>query len=222
MLSMFNGYNYKDKIMISKQFGNGLIDESSDNKEHLTEINLIKNAKEGDRRALTDLIKRYEKTVYNFSYKICRDSEKAENIMQETFLSMIRSLHQFDGNSKLSTWLYRIISNHCLMLARKLKSDKFVSIEDESSFYNEKETADWANIPYKDVENKELKMILDEAIKKLSPEYRMIFLLRDVQGLSTEETVEITQLSTAAVKSRLHRARAFLRKEINEAFKDEK
>ncbi len=184
----------------------------------MEEQKLIEFAKNGDRQALAQLVKDNEQTVYNFSFKICRDRDKAEHIMQETFFSMIKSLHQFDGNSKLSTWLYRIVSNHCLMLARKDKSRSFISIDNDDDLYEDKYTADWSSIPNQGIENEELKKILDEAINKLSPEYRIVFLLRDVEGLSTEETAEMTELSVPAVKSRLHRARAFLRKELNEAF----
>ncbi|HMN23525.1 MAG TPA: sigma-70 family RNA polymerase sigma factor [Ignavibacteriaceae bacterium] len=184
----------------------------------MEESKLVELAKSGDRQALAQLVKNNEQTVYNFSFKICRDRDKAEHIMQETFYSMIKSLHQFDGNSKLSTWLYRIVSNHCLMLARKDKSRTFVSIDNDDDLYEDKYTADWSNIPNQNIENTELKKILDESIDKLSPEYRIVFLLRDVEGLSTEETAEMTELSIPAVKSRLHRARAFLRKELNEAF----
>ena len=184
----------------------------------MEESKLVELAKSGDRQALAQLVKNNEQTVYNFSFKICRNRDKAEHIMQETFFSMIKSLHQFDGNSKISTWLYRIVSNHCLMLARKDKSRTFVSIDNDDELYEDKYTADWSNIPNQDIENTELKKILDESIDKLSPEYRIVFLLRDVEGLSTEETAQLTELSVPAVKSRLHRARAFLRKELNEAF----
>jgi len=184
----------------------------------MEELKLVELAKSGDRQALAQLVKNNEQTVYNFSYKICRDRDKAEHIMQETFFSMIKSLHQFDGNSKISTWLYRIVSNHCLMLARKDKSRTFVSIDNDDELYEDKYTADWSRIPNQDIENTELKKILDESIDKLSPEYRIVFLLRDVEGLSTEETAQLTELSVPAVKSRLHRARAFLRKELNKAF----
>ncbi len=184
----------------------------------MEESKLVELAKSGDRQALAQLVKNNEQTVYNFSFKICRNRDKAEHIMQETFLSMIKSLHQFDGNSKISTWLYRIVSNHCLMLARKDKSKTFVSIDSDDELYEDKYTADWSNIPNQNIENIELKKILDESIGKLSPEYRIVFLLRDVEGLSTEETAELTELTVPAVKSRLHRARAFLRKELNEAF----
>jgi len=182
----------------------------------MDEQQLIEAAKNGDRKAMSELVKSYEKTVYNFAFKICRDALRAENIMQETFLSMIKSLHQFDGKSKLSTWLYRIVSNHCLMEARKKKYES-VSIDEDDGLYESNYAADWDSIPANIVENNELKVILDDAIKKLSPEYRVVFLLRDVEGLSTEETGKITELSVPAVKSRLHRARAFLRKEINKA-----
>jgi RNA polymerase sigma-70 factor (ECF subfamily) len=184
----------------------------------MEESKLVELAKSGDRQALAQLVKNNEQTVYNFSFKICRNRDKAEHIMQETFFSMIKSLHQFDGNSKISTWLYRIVSNHCLMLARKDKSKTFVSIDNDDELYEDKYTADWSNIPNQSIENTELKKILDESIDKLSPEYRIVFLLRDVEGLSTEETAELTELTVPAVKSRLHRARAFLRKELNEAF----
>ncbi len=184
----------------------------------MEELKLVELAKAGDRKALAQLVKDNEQTVYNFSFKICRNRDKAEHIMQETFYSMIKSLHQFDGNSKLSTWLYRIVSNHCLMLARKDKSKNFVSIDNDDELYEDRYTADWSRIPNQNIENVELRKILDESIDKLSPDYRLVFLLRDVEGLSTEETAELTELSVAAVKSRLHRARAFLRKELNEAF----
>ena len=184
----------------------------------MEESKLVELAKSGDRQALAQLVKNNEQTVYNFSYKICRNRDKAEHIMQETFFSMIKSLHQFDGNSKISTWLYRIVSNHCLMLARKDKSKTFVSIDNDDELYEDKYTADWSNIPNQNIENTELRKILDDSIDKLSPEYRIVFLLRDVEGLSTEETAELTELTVPAVKSRLHRARAFLRKELNEAF----
>ncbi len=184
----------------------------------MDETKIIRKAQAGDKKALAQLVKDYEQTIYNFAFKICRDRNKAEHIMQETFYSIVKSLHQFDEKSKLSTWLYRIVSNHCLMLARKTKGKEFVAIDNDDTLFEEKQAVDWNTIPYKDVENDELKKILDEAIQKLSPEYRMIFLLRDVEGLSTEETANATELSIPAVKSRLHRARAFLRNELNNFF----
>ncbi|MGA7722347.1 MAG: sigma-70 family RNA polymerase sigma factor [Ignavibacteriaceae bacterium] len=183
----------------------------------MDEEKLIEAAKSGDKIAMAGLVKAYEKTVYNFAFKICRNPDLAEDIMQDTFFSMIKSLKQFDGKSKLSTWLYRIAFNHYLMGARK-NPHKFISLDDEKDLYDNRFISDWNTIPVNYLENKELRNILDNSIEKLSPEYRAVFLLRDVEGLSTEETAKITEISIPAVKSRLHRARAFLRKEINKAF----
>jgi RNA polymerase sigma-70 factor, ECF subfamily len=185
----------------------------------MEEEKLIELAKKGDKKALADLVKQYEQTVYNFSFKICRNKDRAENTMQETFLSMVKNLHQFSGESKLSTWLYRVVANHCLMLARSQNKYEFASLDDEDSLIEEKSIADWKVTPEKVIENNELKNFLDDAIKKLAPEYRIVFLLRDVEGLSTEETAKITEISVPAVKSRLHRARAFLRNELDMRFK---
>ena len=185
----------------------------------MEEQKLIKSAQKGDRKALTELVGKYEQTVYNFSYKICRNRERAEHTMQETFLSMVKNIKQFSGDSKLSTWLYRVVANHCLMLARSENKFGFTSLDDDDSLIDEKNIADWKVTPDNVTENNELKDMLDEAIQKLAPEYRVVFMLRDVEGLSTEETAKMVELSIPAVKSRLHRARAFLRNELNERLK---
>lgn len=182
---------------------------------NVSEEQLIKEAINGSKTALTELVKKYEQTVYNFSFKICRDKERAEHTMQETFLSMVKSLKQFSGKSKLSTWLYTIVSNHCLMLARAQKKYDYTNLENDDGLIDDRNIVDWKFTPDKLTENSELKDILDEAIKKLPYEYRVVFLLRDIEGLTTQETSEIVKLSIPAIKSRLHRARAFLRKELN-------
>ncbi len=185
----------------------------------MNELEIIEKAQSGDRQALTQLVKNYEQTVYNFAFKICRNKEKAENTMQETFLSMVKNIKQFSGKSKLSTWLYTVVSNHCLMMARSGKKMQYQSsLDDEDTLIDEKSITDWNVTPTRVTENNELKDILDDAIQQLPPDYRIVFLLRDIEGLSTEETGKITELSVPAVKSRLHRARAFLRNEINKSF----
>ncbi len=185
----------------------------------MEEKELVQLAQAGDRKALSELVKSHEQTVYNFAFKICRDKEKAENTMQETFLSMVKNISQFSGDSKLSTWLYRIVANHCMMAARSQKKFTFVEVETEESLFDEKYISDSTRLPDVSIENDELRKQLDNAINKLAPEYRLVFLLRDVEEQSTEETAKITGLSVAAVKSRLHRARAFLRNELTEALK---
>jgi len=188
----------------------------------IDESELIDEAKKGNGKALAQLVKNYEQTVYNFSYKICRNRDKAEHTMQETFMSMIKSLNQFSGKSKLSTWLYTIVSNHCLMLARsKKRHDIIDSFDDDDKFIDEKNITGWKIDPESVTENNELKNLLDESVQKLPAEYRIVFMLRDVEGFSTKETAEMTELSVPAVKSRLHRARAFLRKELDERLNDQ-
>ena len=181
----------------------------------LTDEQLIEEAINGNNVALAKLVKRYEQTVYNFAFKVCRNKDRAEHAMQETFLSMVKSLKQFSGKSKLSTWLYTIVSNHCLMLARSQKKYDYTSLENEDGLINNINIADWKYSPERLADNKELKSILDDAINKLPHDYRIVFILRDVENLSTKETSEITKLTIPAVKSRLHRARAFLRNELN-------
>lgn len=187
----------------------------------MNEEKLIELAQEGNKPALAELVKKYENTVYNFAFKICRNKEKAENTMQETFLSMIKSISQFSGKSKLSTWLYTVVSNHCLMMARSNRKHEIDSIDDDEVFIDEGVIAEWKFTPEQVAENNELKNILDDVIQKLPEDYRIVFLLRDVEGLSTKETGDITNLSVPAVKSRLHRARAFLRNELSKRFENE-
>lgn len=184
----------------------------------MEESKLIELAQKGDKKAMVDLVKTHEQTIFNFSFKICRNKDKAEHTMQETFLSMVKNIKQFSGQSKLSTWLYRVVANHCLMLARSESKYGFVSFDDDDKFIDEKSIADWEITPDKVTENNELKDLLDDAIQKLAPEYRIVFMLRDVEGFSTEETAKMVELTVPAVKSRLHRARAFLRNELNTRF----
>ncbi|MBU1097862.1 MAG: RNA polymerase sigma factor [Bacteroidetes bacterium] len=186
----------------------------------MNEQELIELAQNGNRQALAELVKNYEQTVFNFAFKVCRNRDRAEHTMQETFMSMVKNIKQFSGKSKLSTWLYTIVSNHCLMQARSNKNKLMDSLDDEEKFIDESEIADWKVRPEQVTENNELKKILDDAIQKLPQDYKVVFLLRDIEGLSTEETSKVVDLSIPAVKSRLHRARAFLRNELNKTFKN--
>lgn len=183
------------------------------------EIELIEQAKSGNKSALAELVSKYEKTVFSFAFKICRNRDKAEHTMQETFMSVLKNLHQFDGKSKFSTWLYRIVVNHCLMLARsEVHKDKFYSINEDEFNFEEPEVKHWSDLPEDKLLNEELKEIMDNAIQKLPPDYRVVFMLRDVEGLSTQETADTLGITVPAVKSRLHRARLFLRNELKAYF----
>ncbi len=181
------------------------------------DLKLIDSAKGGDKVAFGKLIRKYEKTVYSFAFKICRDKEKAEEAMQQTFINAYRGLKSFSGKSKFSTWLYRIVTNNCLMMHRKKSHEPVVSLEDTELFREtgELQVPHWGETPHDAILNKELREVLDKAIQKLPLEYRIVFVMRDVEGLSTEEVGKALKLSVPAIKSRLHRARLFLRNELN-------
>jgi len=193
---------------------------------HSSEDDLIRRAKKGDERAFTQLVKRYESLVYSFAYKVCRDEEKASETWQDTFVNVYRKLHQFDGRSKFTTWLYTIVTNSCRMKRRKRKIDlASISIESPMGFNDDPQVDEeghvvqtipsWKETPIDTVMDKELQNVLNTAIEKLPYDYRTVFVLRDVEGLSAKETGKILKLSIPAVKSRLRRARIFLRERLN-------
>lgn len=162
--------------------------------------------------------------VYKFSYKVCRDRQKAEEALQDTFINMYRNLDSFDGRSKLSTWLYRIVANNCLMKRRRRKLEELLEsyddlpADDGTLAHN---MPRWDETPADVVLQRELRDVLDRAIAKLPVDYRIVFILRDVEGNSNEETAKILGLSVEATKSRLRRARAFLRDQLNPYMKAE-
>ena len=187
------------------------IDKKTDNQ-------LIHAIKQGDKAAFASLVRRYEDTVYKFSYKVCRDGGKAEEAMQDTFINVYRKLDLFDGKSKFSTWLYSIVTNNCLMKRRKRKLDDLLDSLDDPLTNNDgslvEHVARWDETPSDVLLKKEFQTVLDKAIMKLPVDYRLVFVLRDLEGKSTEETAEILKISVEAAKSRLRRARAFLRTEL--------
>jgi RNA polymerase sigma-70 factor (ECF subfamily) len=163
---------------------------------------------------------RYEDTVYRFALKVCRDPDKASEILQDTFINVFRKLRSFDGRSKFSTWLYTIVTNNCLMKHRRRKRDLLEeSLEafDDGPEGDRKDASTIArsdDTPAHEVLKRELRQILDEAIAALPPDYRVVFVLRDMEERSTEETARIVGISVEATKSRLRRARAFLRARV--------
>jgi len=189
----------------------------------MSDEELIKRAKKGDERAFTQLVKKYESLVYSFAFKMCRDEDKASETWQDTFVNVFRKLHQFDGRSKFTTWLYSIVTNSCKMKRRQRKLDQAsVSIEmpadnqdDPDHDHPVQTIPSWRDTPLDSVMDKELRTLLDDAIQKLPYDYRVVFVLRDVEGMSAVETGKILKLSVPAVKSRLRRARVFLREQLN-------
>jgi len=191
------------------------------------EPELVRMAQKGDKRAFALLVKQYESAVYGFAFKVCRNEEKAAETLQDTFVNVYRKLDQFNGKSKFSTWLYQIVTNNCLMKRRRSKMDESsVSMDSVEGREDDSEHEGHAaplhamisfkQTPQDEVVNKELRDLLDSAILKLPMEQRIAFVLRDVEGRSAEEAAKILKVSVPAVKSRLRRARVFLRAELQE------
>lgn len=187
----------------------------------LTDKNLIEKTKNGDNSAFEELVKKYEHKIYNLALRLTGNPEEAGDILQETFLKAYRSLNSFKGEANFSTWLYRIAMNIALMRKRKEKGKVFESI-DAPQFTAEgeitKEIPDWSTNPEAEIENKEVRNILTNALASLPDDYRAVLVLRDIQNLSNKEVSEILKLSIPTVKSRLHRARLFLRNEVSKYF----
>ncbi len=186
---------------------------------------LVKKSQEGDYKSFEELVKRYEKKVYNLAYRIMGNKEDASDVIQETFLQAFRKLRGFKGKAKFSTWLYRIAVNACLMRKRKQRKMQMVSLDLPILTKKEDEIKrelrdDWSKSPLATLENEEVKKTLSKAIDSLPEDYRTALLLRGLNGLSNEETAKVLNISIPALKSRLHRARLFLRDKLSEYFKE--
>ncbi|MCS7044666.1 MAG: RNA polymerase sigma factor [Bryobacteraceae bacterium] len=186
------------------------------------EGDLVERAKAGDMEAFAELVRRYERRIYRMARQITQNDEDAEDVLQESFLKAFEHLDSFQGQSKFYTWVTRIAVNESLMKLRKRKSDRTVSLDENIETDEEpivREIAVWEDTPESKYSQEELRQILDAAISSLKPIFRTVFILRDVEELSTEETAEILGLSIAAVKSRLLRARLQLREKLTRVFR---
>jgi RNA polymerase sigma-70 factor (ECF subfamily) len=186
------------------------------------EAPFVAQARKGDDRAFAELVKRYEAKIFRLAQHITQNREDAEDVLQETFLRAYEHLDQFQGNSKFYTWIVRIAVNQALMKLRRRRTDKSVSLDETIDTGEDtvtREIAAWDEDPEQRFSREELGEILDSAIQTLAPAYRSVFLLRDVDDLSTEETAEALGLSVPAVKSRLLRARLQLREKLTRYFK---
>ena len=186
------------------------------------ELALVEQARAGSSAAFTELIRKYEGKIFRLAMNITQNREDAEDVLQETFLSAYEHLDSFRGDSKFYTWIVRIGVNKALMKLRKRKQEKLVSIDQEIETGEEtmvREIAAWGENPEERYTREELGGILDRVVQSLSPPFRTVFVLRDIEELSTEETAEALNLSVAAVKSRLLRARLQLREKLTRFFK---
>jgi RNA polymerase sigma-70 factor (ECF subfamily) len=182
---------------------------------------LVAAAKAGDVSAFETLVGRYERKIFRLTQNITQNREDAEDAMQEAFLKAYEHLQNFEGNSRFYTWLVRIAVNQALMKLRKRRPN-VVSLDEEIDTGEDmvpREVEDWGPTPADRYAQTELSEILTKVIGELDPPFRIVFQLRDIEELSTEETAEALGLSVPAVKSRLLRARLKLRQTLNQYFR---
>ena len=190
------------------------------------DFELIKAIQSGRKDLFGQLVQRYERVLYNFARKMCSETRDAEDVVQDTFLNVYKYLGDFRYETKFKNWLYRIATSACIKKRRKskfapqreLSLDEFLP-QDEAAV--EQQVPAWATLPLDQVLNEELNRTLRQAIVELPEKYRLVLVLRDVEGFSTEESAQILNLTPANIKVRLHRARLFLRDKLKTYFKDE-
>jgi len=190
------------------------------------DFDLIRAINSGQTDKFHDLVKRYEQKLYNFSLRMCRDHSDAEDMIQETFINVFKYLKDFRYETKFKNWLYKVAASTCIKKRRKSKfaPEKELSLDD---FLPANETEvpdhvpDWALMPLDKLLNQELSNTINQEILSLPKKYRLVIVLRDIEGFSTAETAQILSLSPANVKVRLHRARLYLRDKLKGYFEND-
>lgn len=172
----------------------------------------------GDRAEFAQLVEQYSPMIYRLGLKMLNNPQDAEDILQETFIKAYKHIDKFDGRSSVSTWLYRIATNEALMSLRKKRPDT-VSFDVPSIYESEPQEPlqiiDWCCMPEEEYLTAEGRIRLDQAAERLPESLRIVFVLRDIEGLSTRETAEVLEISEMAVKTRLSRARLRLREDLS-------
>ncbi len=183
------------------------------------EVLLVKRLKEKDTEAISGLVDAFSDKIYNLALGLLKNEQDAEDVVQDTLLQVFEKIGSFREEAALSSWIYRIALNFSYMRIRKIKRDDHLEIEEhmprfQRSGMHMHPVVNWPEATDDSVMRKELGRLLRESIDRLPEKYRVVLTLRDVQGLSTEEVAEVTGMTVAAVKSRLHRARLFLRERL--------
>ncbi len=185
-----------------------------DRNKQTTEDFSLEALRAGDRTEFARLVETYSALIYRLGLRMLDDPQDAEDVLQETFIKAFRHLGGFDGRSSLSTWLYRIATNEALMMLRRRKHPSISidePLETDTEIEEPVQIVDWCCMPETELMSSEARAYMDKAVEQLQPALRAVFLLRDIEGLSTEETSQVLDLSEAAVKTRLSRARMRLR-----------
>ncbi|MGC1377296.1 MAG: sigma-70 family RNA polymerase sigma factor [Anaerolineales bacterium] len=187
--------------------------------ENISDEFSLEALRAGDKAEFARLMDTYSTPIYRLALKMLADPQDAEDALQTTFLKAFQHIGEFEGRSSLSTWLYRIAANEALMLLRRKRPELSLDEEpEEDQPPRPFQFADWAHLPERELLSGEAKKYFERAIQKLPEKLRIVFLLRDMQGLSIKETSEALNLSETAVKTRLLRARLNLREQLSAYF----
>ncbi|MGP0565240.1 RNA polymerase sigma factor [Nitrospina sp. 32_T5] len=186
---------------------------------------LVRDLKAGSHEAFEKIVESYQRKIYALAFNMTRNQMDAQDITQEVLLSIYKKIDTFQGKSAFSSWVYRITLNATYMKLRNKKKEQYVPLDDilpafnGTGFQTEK-LMDWSDSTESLLFSNETREIIGKAVDQLPEKEKVVFILRDVEGLSTEKVSEILDLTIAAVKSRLHRARLFLRKKLSHYFEE--
>jgi RNA polymerase sigma-70 factor (ECF subfamily) len=187
---------------------------------------LIQAINAGALQRFNEIVTRYQGPLYNFGLRMCGSPNDVEDLIQETFLNVFKYLPGFRFETKFKNWVYRIATSTCLKAKRRSKyaPERELSLDEflpQGEGQIPSQIPDWAGKPLDQVLNQELSEVLNQAILDLPKKYRLVLVLRDIEGFSTAETAEIMNITQANIKVRLHRARLFLRDKLKGYFQDE-
>ena len=190
------------------------------------DFDLIQAINAGQVDRFHELVKRYEQKLYNFSLRMCGDHSDAQDMVQDTFINVFKYLKDFRYETKFKNWLYKVAASTCIKIKRKskfapereLSLDEFLPADDAEVV---EQVPQWALMPLDKLLNEELAAVIQKGILSIPKKYRMVIVLRDIEGFSTSETAQILNLSPANVKVRLHRARLYLREKLKGYFANE-
>lgn len=191
----------------------------------ISDTTLIESFQAGCSESFDELMRRYETKVYNLALRLTRNIEDAQEVLQDVFVTVYRKVDGFEGKAKFSSWLYRITVNAAFMKLRKRRQDQSMSLSEILPQLAHSDLGQQSTFSFRADSlalNNEIKRVLDQAIGRLPEDYRAVFILRDVDGLSNKEVSDILSLTIPAVKSRLHRSRMMLRKRLQRFYQDYK
>ena len=198
---------------------------SQTKEDKATEEALVRDLQNGNLDAYDKLAEIYQKKIYGLSFHLTRNQMDAQDVTQEVLLTLFRKINMFQGKSAFSSWVYRIAVNASYMKLRSKKKEPNVSIDElmpsfNSAGFQQEKIQDWSENTESLLFTKETRYVINKAVDLLPEKEKVVFLLRDVEGLSSEKAGEILDLTVPAVKSRLHRARLFLRKKLSNYFEE--